>query len=822
MPQHTPDLPPELRPLAEMPLLKRLAARLFGHGLTRLRAQHRFSWLHGQADGFRSGHTAGVEYGYQEGKADGIEEGRQVLLIRDFRPDEHTAPGVDDNLFDDWRLPLTAELKKRIKADVARLLPAHAQPSAAQWKMIFSDTPSTSVIAGAGAGKSTSLVLRILLLTHYLGFELSSMTVVTFTRESRKDFINKLMEILALWGQPLGMKEAQAVVRTFHSRILPMVRSLPGLEQLQAFENLNVRTEAGFDEADSNPFELRINDAQRQQLNACYHQLHGRHARFRELIAPLARHALQLKELERDHPDVQKRVAVTELAAKRDEELCDVIEDLWFRAGAWPIKGIEPNRQTFDINGAQFHCHGYIAELDAWVMLGFDPRENAQLSRPGSKLSVRAEWAVKRTLFQAFCRKPLIWIDNYESSRRLLSSLAGDATAGPGFDYKVKGELGSAPLLDSFVAAAGFIENLGLDVPTAVGKMSFAKDDPDRFYFEALSIFWKALEDHLLDQSPPVMTYNRMFSLFGENTPENLKLLSDSLLRPMSHLMIDEFQDVSPQIVSWIRASLREIRSRGPAMHVGRGAQRSSLLCVGDDWQSIYGWRGSSPKYFMEFNKEFPSPTTTRVMLGENYRSHQHVIDAAEHIVRAAPAISGKKAKASGTPKPLVPVTVRDRDDAALGQQLLAHYQKGDSVLMLYRKSSDKSLIKEHIQSVANLDSSLPYGDRRLKQLTYHSAKGLQADAVFLLGDCQHLTSSPYKNQVYRMAGLGKDGDTEPYDSAQKDEVLRLAYVGITRAVSHCYWYVEAQDGQGVNMPKASDRVAGDKPFFDDQRINKS
>jgi len=111
VPQQQPDLPPELRPLAEMPWLKRLAARLFGHGLTRLRAQHRFSWLHGQADGFRSGHEAGVEYGYREGKADGIEEGRQVLLIRDFRPEEHRAPGVDDNLFDDWRLPLTADLK---------------------------------------------------------------------------------------------------------------------------------------------------------------------------------------------------------------------------------------------------------------------------------------------------------------------------------------------------------------------------------------------------------------------------------------------------------------------------------------------------------------------------------------------------------------------------------------------------------------------------------------------------------------------------------------------------------------------------------------
>ncbi|GLH19510.1 DNA helicase [Pseudomonas atacamensis] len=822
MAQHTPDLPPELRPLAEMPWFKRLAARFFGHGLTKLRAQHRASWLHGQADGFRSGHTAGVEYGFKEGKLEGLEEGRQVLLIRDSRNTEHRPPSVDNHLFDDWRLPLTAELKKRIKADVARLLPAHAQPSAAQWKMIFSDTPSTSVVAGAGAGKSTTLVLRILLLSHYLGFELDSMTVVTFTRESRKDFINKLIEIFTLWGQPLNLKQARELVRTFHSRILPMVRSLPGFERLQAFENLSDRPQSGAEEVDSNPFDLRINDAQRQQLNACYHPLFNDDERFRQLIQPLSRAGLQLKELERDHPDVQKRMAVTELAAKRDEELCDVIEDLWFRAGAWPIKGIEPNRQAFEINGSKFHAHGYIPSLDAWVVLGFDPRENAQLTRPNAKLSVRAEWAVKRTLFQAFCRKPLIWLDSYESSRRVLATLAGDASAGPGFDYKVKGELASAPLLDCFVAAAGFIENLGLDVPDAVSRMSFAKDDPDRFFFEALSLFWRAFEDHLLDQKPPVMTYNRMFALFSEHSPENLKLLSDELLRPMAHLMIDEFQDVSPQIVSWIRASLNEIRSRGPAMHVGRGAQRSSLLCVGDDWQSIYGWRGSSPSYFMEFNKEFPSPSTTRVMLSDNYRSHQHIIDAAEHIVRAAPAIAGKKAKASGEPKPLHPVNVLERDDEALGQRLAEHYRRGDSILMLYRKSSDKLLIEQHIKPVLNVDSSLPYDARRLKQLTYHSAKGLQADAVFLLGDCQHLTSSPYKNQVYRMAGLGKSGDSEPYDTAQKDEILRLAYVGITRAVSHCYWYVEPQETQAVNMPRASDRVAKGKPFFVDHRREKA
>ncbi|PAA32038.1 DNA helicase UvrD [Pseudomonas fragi] len=819
MPQHNPELPEQLAPIAQLPLLKRLAARLFGRGLSRLHAQHAPSWLQGQADGFRSGHSAGVDYGFKEGHAEGLEEGRQVLFISDMRPQELRAPGIDDNLFDDWRLPLGPELKKLIKADVAANLPGHAQPSAAQWKMIFSDTPSTSVVAGAGAGKSTSLVLRILLLTHYLGFELDSMTVVTFTRESRKDFIKKLQEIFALWGRDLSLKEARDVVRTFHSRILPMVRSLPGYSQLQAFETLNNRHLLNDDDTDSNPFDLRINDAQRQQLNACYHALHNRDERFRQALAPLRLHALQLKELERDHPDVQKRMAVTELAARRDEELCDTLEDLWFAAGAWPIKGIEPNRETVEINGSQFHCHGYIAELDAWVVLGFDPRENPQICRPGAKLSVRAEWAVKRTLFQAFCSKPLIWLENYDAAKRVVSALAGDASAGPGFDYKLKGELGSAPLLDSFVAAASFIENLGLDVAAAVGDMRFAKDDPDRFFFEALSLFWRALEDHLLAQTPPVMTYNRMFSLFGENTPQNFKLLSHEQLRPLSHLMIDEFQDVSPQIVSWLRASLREIRSRGPAMHVGRGAQRSSLLCVGDDWQSIYGWRGSSPKYFMEFDKQFLSPATTRVMLSDNFRSHQHIIDAAEHIVRAAPSIAGKRAKASGEPKLAVPVNVLNRDDQALAAQLIEHYNAGDSILMLFRKSSDKLLIEKDIQSVVNVDSRLEPEQRRLKQLTYHSSKGLQADAVFLLGDCQHLTTSPYKNQVYRMAGLGKEGDPEPYDTAQKDEILRLAYVGITRAVKHCYWYVESQDGQGPNNPRASDRVPQGKAFFEDLRL---
>jgi len=791
----------ELTPTAQLPWFRRLAARVLGRGLTRLKAQHGESWHLGHAQGY--------------------EAGRQVLVIRDWRPDEAGVPGQDDNLFDDWRLPLSAELKKRFKADVAQRLPAEAQPSPAQWKLIFSDTPSTCVVAGAGAGKSTSLVLRILLLRQYLGYELDAMTVVTFTRESRKDFIKRLVQVFALWQLDLQPAVARDLVRTFHSRILPLVRSLPGFSQVCAFEALGNQMPAGREaEADSNPFDLRLNDAQRLQLNQCYSQLLAQSPRFAEIVASLRHEALQLKPLDPDHPDVQKRVQVTQLAAQRDEELCDVIEDLWFAAGAWPIKGIEPCRETVQIRGSRFHVHGRLEGTDTWVVLGFDPAESAQYQRPGAKLAVRAEWAVKRTLLQAFCDKPLIWLDNYAMAQRLAASLAGDAVAGPGFEYKVKGELAAAPLLDAFVGAANFIENLGLEVNPAVAAMSFPTGDPDALFFEALALYWRALEAHLLDQSPPVMTYNRMFALFGENNPENLQLLPDALLRPLAHLMIDEFQDVSPQIVSWLRASLREIRRRGPMMHTGRQAQHASLMCVGDDWQSIYGWRGSSPKYFMEFTKTFPSPANTRVMLVDNYRCQQQVIDAAEHLVKGTPAIAGKKARASGPAADVhgAPVRVFERDEPALAQTLIEHYQRGESVMMLYRKGSDKRLMDAHLQPVLQAETQLPAEQRRLRQLTYHSAKGLQADAVFMLGDCQYLTSSPFKNQVYRQAGLGKAGDTQPFDTAQRDEIQRLAYVAVTRAIRHCYWYVEPANGEAAPTSRASCQVDGRQPFFEDLR----
>ncbi|MBU9354624.1 UvrD-helicase domain-containing protein [Burkholderia multivorans] len=799
------------------PFHVRLMASLLSWALTRLGVLHDLSFDQGHVTGYAKGKRAGETAGRKAGYAEGLEQGKQVLEVVDRRSKDFARSGIDNNLFDSWSLPIDESLRQRVMADVRAKLPAHKQPTEDQWRMIFSTTPSTCVVAGAGSGKSTTLVLRILLLHHYLGFELSSLTVVTFTNMSRRDFVAKLIETCALWDIDLPVKEAKAVVCTFHSKILTFVRGLPGYAKVSPFEFVKKRDDVCDDEdEDRLPFETRLNALQQELLNETFTKLYADNEAFRALIQILYRRSLILPPIEDE--EVQKKSTLIKKASQNDVAVMDAVEAEWRSAGKWPVAGITECREVIKVQGCTFHVHGRITALDMPVVLMPDKLPGSAFSRPGSKYRLGQELGLKQTIFRACCNVPVVWLTEPNATDGLLRWLADGASAPPGFEYQIAGEIRPESLLQCFFSAASFIENLGLDVPATVGQMKFTASDPDRMFFEALAIFWPAFESHLDVQHPKIMTFNRMFALFGEHSPANLRLVPDSVLRTMSHLMVDEFQDISPQIVSWVRAVLTEIRRRGAALHAGRNAMHSSLLCVGDDWQSIYSWRGSSPKYFLEFEDEFESPATTRVMLSENFRSHQYVIDAAEHIVRSAPAIPGKKARSAGAAAAdPVPVVVLDRDDAALADRVRERYAKGDSVMVLFRRGDDGEAMKTLLADLISTDARLPEKKQRLKLLTYHRSKGLEADAVFLIGDCVHMTDSPYKNQAYIAAGLGADNDITPFDTAQRHEILRLAYVAITRAARQCFWFIGAPTG-AQGRPRASAYIPTDMPYFRDER----
>ncbi|MFJ3008300.1 3'-5' exonuclease [Pseudomonas fluorescens] len=100
--------------------------------------------------------------------------------------------------------------------------------------------------------------------------------------------------------------------------------------------------------------------------------------------------------------------------------------------------------------------------------------------------------------------------------------------------------------------------------------------------------------------------------------------------------------------------------------------------------------------------------------------------------------------------------------------------------MVLYRKRATKKDAKKHLADTTER-APIEKRSKKINFLTYHASKGLQADAVFLLGDCEITSSSPSKNDFYAQAGMSDPTDPCGYDTAQQQEALRTAYVAISR-----------------------------------------
>ncbi|MGL1103656.1 DNA helicase II [Vibrio parahaemolyticus] len=159
------------------------------------------------------------------------------------------------------------------------------------------------------------------------------------------------------------------------------------------------------------------------------------------------------------------------------------------------------------------------------------------------------------------------------------------------------------------------------------------------------------------------------------------------------HILVDEFQDTNNIQYAWLRMMA------GPECHV---------MIVGDDDQSIYGWRGAKVENIEKFTREFPSVTTIR--LEQNYRSTKTILEASNTLIANNTERMGKELWTDGVVGEPISVysAYNELDEARFAVNKIKEWQdKGgalDDAAMLYRNNAQSRVLEE-----ALIQAGLPY-----------------------------------------------------------------------------------------------------------------
>ena len=186
---------------------------------------------------------------------------------------------------------------------------------------------------------------------------------------------------------------------------------------------------------------------------------------------------------------------------------------------------------------------------------------------------------------------------------------------------------------------------------------------------------------------------------FGDLMLHNLTLFTkhaDVLAdyqRRFRYLLVDEYQDTNVAQYLWLRLLAQT---------------HHSICCVGDDDQSIYGWRGAEVGNILRFEQDFPGASVVR--LERNYRSTGHILAAASGLIAHNAGRLGKTLWTEGEDGEKVRITETwdgDEEARAVGEAIEALQRAGeslDSIAILVRAGFQTRAFEERFLSIG-----LPY-----------------------------------------------------------------------------------------------------------------
>ncbi|GJL81438.1 MAG: DNA helicase [marine bacterium B5-7] len=159
------------------------------------------------------------------------------------------------------------------------------------------------------------------------------------------------------------------------------------------------------------------------------------------------------------------------------------------------------------------------------------------------------------------------------------------------------------------------------------------------------------------------------------------------------HVMVDEFQDTNNIQYRWLRLFAEP---------------RNNIMAVGDDDQSIYGWRGARVENILQFETDFPGARVVR--LEQNYRSTSIILSAANAVIAHNEGRLGKKLWTDGEEGDTIRIyaAYNDNDEARFVLDRIEDWvREGNtrrSVAILYRSNAQSRVFEQNL-----IDRSIPY-----------------------------------------------------------------------------------------------------------------
>ena len=229
------------------------------------------------------------------------------------------------------------------------------------------------------------------------------------------------------------------------------------------------------------------------------------------------------------------------------------------------------------------------------------------------------------------------------------------------------------------------------------------------------------------------------------------------------YIIIDEFQDISDGRHDLVKALLEQ-------------NERAKLFCVGDDWQAIYRFAGSDHLIMRDFKKRYEGATV--IKLDRTFRFNDQIAEAGERFIMKNPSQIKKKLAASvkkDDPQTFLHWTYEEPIDAALRIAGLIQEQcdtssKSLQILFRYNRNAFSDSQTRRLESEWKGDVC--------KQRTIHGAKGLEADYVIVVDLNSERSGFPSKREDDPVLNLV----LPPSDNFPNSEERRLLYVALTRA----------------------------------------